>query len=44
MHPKDADGMVRSVDPDLTALSDFGLKWLPRPVCPRAFGAMFCVK
>ena len=28
MHPKDADGMANSVDPDL------GLHCLLRPICP----------
>ena len=34
MHPKDADGMANSVDPDQTASlkqSDLGLHCLPRP-------------
>ena len=36
MHPKDADGMVNSVDPDQTApqeQSDQGLHCLLRPIC-----------
>ena len=31
MHPKDADGMTNSVDPEQ---SDLGLHCLPRPICP----------
>ena len=38
MHPKDADGMANSVDPDQTASSkkqsDLGLHCLLRPICP----------
>ena len=37
MHPKDADGMANSVDPDQTApkkQSDLGLHCLLRPICP----------
>ena len=37
MHPKDADRMANSVDPDQTApkeLSDLGQHCLPRPACP----------
>ena len=33
MHPKDADGMTNSVDPDQTAPMD--LHCLPRPACPK---------
>ena len=39
MHPKDADGIGKSVDPDQTAVweeqSDLGLYCLPRQVCPK---------
>ena len=39
MHPKDAEGIANSVDPDQTApveeQSDLGLHCLPRPVCPK---------
>ena len=37
MHPKDADGMANSVDPDQTASSEavcLGLHCLLRPICP----------
>ena len=35
MHPKDADGMANSVDPDQTEKqSDLGLHCLLRPICP----------
>ena len=36
MHPKDADGMANSVDPDQTASkqSGLGLHCLLRPICP----------
>ena len=38
MHPKDADGLANSVDPDQTASeqkqSDLGLHCLLRPICP----------
>ena len=37
MHPKDADGMANSIDPDQTASSeaaDLGLHYLLRPICP----------
>ena len=37
MHPKEADGMANSVDPDQTLLqkqSDLGLHCLLRPICP----------
>ena len=38
MHPKDADEMANSVDPDQTAYlqkqSDLGLHCLLRPICP----------
>ena len=40
MHPKDAEGMANSVDPDQTApkeQSDPGLDRLPRPVCPKTW-------
>ena len=34
MHPKDAEAIANSVDPDQTApeQSDLGLHYLPRPV------------
>ena len=32
IHPKDAEGIANSVDPDQ---SDLGLHCLPRPVCPK---------
>ena len=38
MHPKDAEGIANSVDPDQLLLeeqSDLGLHCLPRPVCPK---------
>ena len=38
MHPKDAEEIANSVDPDQTApeeQSDLGLHCLPRPVCPK---------
>ena len=37
MHPKDAEGIANSVDPDQTAPlgADLGLHCLPRPVCPK---------
>ena len=39
MRPKDADGMVNSLDPDQTApsqeQSDVGLHCLPRPARPK---------
>ena len=37
MHPKDAEGIANSVDPDQTAReqSDLDLHCLPRPVCPK---------
>ena len=43
MHPKDAEGIANSVDPDQTAplgavleeQSDLGLHCLPRPICPK---------
>ena len=34
-HPKDADGIANSEDPDQTAPSDLGLRYLPRPICPK---------
>ena len=34
MHPKDAEGIANSVDPDQEQ-SDLGLLCLPRPVCPK---------
>ena len=42
-HPKDADGIANSEDPDQTAprirllleQSDLGLHCLPRPICPK---------
>ena len=34
MHPKDADRMANSVDPDQNALSDLDLHCLSRPVYP----------
>ena len=34
MHPKDAEGIANSVDPDQTA-PDLSLHCLPRPVCPK---------
>ena len=33
MHPKDADGLANSVDPE--EQSDLGLYCLPRPICPK---------
>ena len=42
MHPKDADIIAKSEDPDQTAplgaieeQSDLGLHYLPRPICPK---------
>ena len=39
MHPKGADGLANSVDPDqaapLGAVTDLGLHCLPRPICPK---------
>ena len=32
MHPKDADGMANSIDPEKQ--SDIGLRCLLRPICP----------
>ena len=32
MHPKDAEGIANSVDPDQEQ-SDLGLHYLPRPIC-----------
>ena len=37
MHPKDADRMANSVDPDQTKQSDLGLHCLPRPDCPKTW-------
>ena len=34
MHPKDAEGIANSIDPDQTAPRGLGLHCLPRPVCP----------
>ena len=34
MHPKDADSIANSEDPDQTA-PDLGLHYLPRPICPK---------
>ena len=34
MHPKVADGMANSVDPDEEQF-DLGLQCLPMPVCPK---------
>ena len=34
MHPKDAEGIANSVDPDQEQ-SDLGLHCLPRLVCPK---------
>ena len=34
MHPKDAEGIANSVDPDQ---SDLGLHCLSRPVCPKTY-------
>ena len=36
MHPKDADGMANSADPDQEQ-SDLGLHCLPRPLCPKTY-------
>ena len=42
MHPKDADRIANSVDPDQTASLEeqygHGLHCLPRPVCPKTMG------
>ena len=35
MRPKEAGGMAHSVDPDQTELSDLGLFYLHRPICPK---------
>ena len=39
MHPKDADSIANSEDPDQTApreeQSDLGLNYLPRSICPK---------
>ena len=43
MHPKDAEGIANSADPDQTAplgavleeQSDLGPHCLPRPICPK---------
>ena len=39
MHPKDADSIANSEDPDQTApleeQSDLGLHYLPDPICPK---------
>ena len=40
MHPKDAEEIANSVDPDQTApleQSDLGLHCLPRPICLKTF-------
>ena len=37
MHPKDADGMANSVDPDQM---DLGLHYLPRPICVENLGSL----
>ena len=40
MHPKDANGMKNTVDPDQNAAqeqSDLDLHCLPRPVCPKTY-------
>ena len=36
MHPKDAEGIANSVDPDQTA-PPLGLHCLPTPVCPKTW-------
>ena len=42
MHPKDAEGIANSIDPDqLEEQSDQGLHCLPRPVCPKTYGMQF---
>ena len=38
MHPKDANSIANSEDPDQTApQSDLGLQYLPRPICPKTY-------